>query len=463
GDVRRGGHRGRCRGADGSVPARGGGQARLPARTLALPGRAGHGGARRGLHGERRRPPHRGPGLGADEGLRARRQDAAARRGLRRDARLGPRAEPLGLDPRPLRGQQGRAEEGHQGAAEHRVGRARPVGRPPAAPVAAPAHRRPGRHRPLRVHHRARVHDRRLVGPLRQRQPLRPQDALRRARHRGLLLLAGPGLGRHVGRPRRRVHRGRRRPQTRHPRRARRHRGRRDEGRRDRPPAPRPAQRVLRGGDPRGRPRHLHAAGLARAGRRRRGRPARLVRRADQVPRPGPVPHLLARALPRHRGARAPVRPARALDLAQDPEHRALRVHVQPDRHGPHVLARGHAAPRHGRRLPRREGTRPRLAAEADGAVRGRRRADVARVRRARVSAAPPRRRAELRRHPEARARRDVPAALAPAAPRGPVVRRRDVPQPRHRHRPRGARRRHRRRGVPGAAPRHLRRRVAVL
>ena len=147
-----------------------------------------------------RRPPHRGPGLRADEGLRARRQDAGARRGLRRHARLGPREQPLGARSGTATPAARRAEEGHQGAArdtewDERLDR---LGRPPAAPVAAPAHRRPGRRRPLRVHHRPRVHDRQLVGPLRQRQPLRPQDALRRAGHRRLLVLARPGLGRHV-------------------------------------------------------------------------------------------------------------------------------------------------------------------------------------------------------------------------------------------------------------------------
>src|SRR3954454_18912673 len=86
-----------------------------------------------------------------------------------------------------------RPDQGHQGPHRDPVLRARPLGRQEPAAVAAPVHRRPGRYRPVRVHHRAGVHDRPVVGPLGQRQPLRPQDALLRAGHRRLLLLAGQG------------------------------------------------------------------------------------------------------------------------------------------------------------------------------------------------------------------------------------------------------------------------------
>ena len=85
-----------------------------------------------------------------------------------------------------------------------------------AAGVDRPAHQRPGRRRPLRVPRRARVPDGRVVRPFGERQPLGAQDALRGEAHGRLLVLARPGLGRHVARPRRRHHRARRRGAPRH-------------------------------------------------------------------------------------------------------------------------------------------------------------------------------------------------------------------------------------------------------
>ena len=153
--------------------ARQGGRKRRRPRGGQAPRRPRDGGARRGLQAQPRRPPARGLGLRHHEGLRARRQGARARRRLERHAGLGPREEPLGLDPRPLRGRQVRAQEGHPGADRHALRGARRLGRPAAARVDAPAHERPGRDRPVGVHLGARVHDRRLVRPLGLGQPLR--------------------------------------------------------------------------------------------------------------------------------------------------------------------------------------------------------------------------------------------------------------------------------------------------
>ena len=118
---------------------------------------------------------------------------------------------PLELDPRPLLGQQGRAEEGHQGPARDALRGLRAVGRPLPARVDPPVHRRPGRRRPVGVPRRARVPHRRMVGPLRERQPLRAQDALRGEADGRLLVLARAGLGRPLPRSRRRRRRERRR------------------------------------------------------------------------------------------------------------------------------------------------------------------------------------------------------------------------------------------------------------
>ena len=187
------------------------GPARGPVREAVDPRRSRPRRQRRGVHAQPRRAPHRGQRVRAHQGLRARRQDARPRRGVAGDAGVGQRQADLGLDPRPLLRRQGRAQEGDQGAARHQLGRARGMGRPSAADVDRPAHQRPGRRRPVRVPRRARVPDRRVVRPLGERQPLGAQDALRGEAHGRLLVLARPGLGRHVARPRRCHHRARRR------------------------------------------------------------------------------------------------------------------------------------------------------------------------------------------------------------------------------------------------------------
>ena len=75
-----------------------------------------------------------------------------------------------------------------------------------------------------------------------------------------------------------------------------------------------------------GRRGHLDAADLARPADRRRGPPARLVRRADQVHRAGPVAHRLGRLLHRHRRAGHAAGPQGAVHLAALAEGRACRA-----------------------------------------------------------------------------------------------------------------------------------------
>ena len=286
--------------------------------------RARHGGARRGLPHQRRRPPARGLGLGHHQDVRARRQGARARRRLRRDAGLAGR--PLDLHPRVLLGHQGRAEEGHHGPARDAVRGARQVGRPAAARLDAAAHQRRGRDRALGVPGAAGVPHRRVVRPLGLGQPLRAQDALRREAHGGLLLLAREGVGRALPGPGRRHRRARRRGAHRHAGRAGGDRERPRGGRRDRPPAAHHPQRDLRGRGGRGRVRDLDPAGLERAAGGARAAPARLVRGPDQVPRPRRAAGRLGRPLHRHR--RAGLRPlrARAVHLVPRPGHRRARA-----------------------------------------------------------------------------------------------------------------------------------------
>ena len=166
------------------------------------PRRPRDGGAGRGLQAQRRRPPARGLGLRDHQGLRAPRQEARPRHRLERHAGLGPHEGHVGLDPRPLLRQQGRAQEGDPRPHGDAVRGVREVGRPLAARVDAAAHERPGRDRPLGVPRRARVPHRRVVGPLRERQPLRAQDALRGEADGRLLVLARAGLGRALPGPR---------------------------------------------------------------------------------------------------------------------------------------------------------------------------------------------------------------------------------------------------------------------
>ena len=159
------------------------------------------------------------------------------------------------------------------------------LGRPPAARVDAPAHARPGRDRPVGVPLGAGVHDRAVVRPLGLREPLRAQDALLRDAHRGLLVLARAGLGRHVRGPARRGRRARGRGAPRHARGLRPDRGGRGQGRLPRARQGDP-ERVPRGRGARGRRGHLHAAGLERAARGAGVGAAGLVRRRRSASSP---------------------------------------------------------------------------------------------------------------------------------------------------------------------------------
>ena len=109
----------------------------------------------------------------------------------------------VGLDPRPLLRRQGRAQEGHQGAARRRRTRSSTTGT--TARCASGCCQHTSDQGVIDLWEflvGARVHDRRLVRPLRPRQPLRAQDALLRDAHGGLLVLARAGLGRPLPGPR---------------------------------------------------------------------------------------------------------------------------------------------------------------------------------------------------------------------------------------------------------------------
>ena len=319
------------------------------------------------------------------------------------------------------------------------------MGRPLAARVDAPAHERPGRDRPVRVHLGARVHDRGLVGPLGERQPLRAQDALRGEAH-GRPTRSGPsraGTASSRTSPTRSpstaascgsatsVERGR----DREPTRSRAWRSRASRG---------SSRTRLRGRGDRGRLRDLHPARLARAAGRAGVGAARLVRRPDQhlaqdqfriawlglyLAADEPVPVLdrrelstwLARARPRASRASSSSRPR----WTRRPRPRASTCTSC------------------GGIIPGAKGTRRALPRRDVRAVRARHRRRCTRASRTPIW----RRRhlvfePSLRRDPEARPGRHVPAALARAERRGPLLRLRDVPQPRHRRRPRRPRRR---------------------
>ena len=98
-------------------------------------------------------------------------------------------------------GRQERAQEGHQDPARHAAARSSTSGTTAAARVDAPAHQRRGRDRRCWSSSPCSRRSPRMVGPLGVRQPLHAQDALRGEAHGRLLVLARPGLGRHVARP----------------------------------------------------------------------------------------------------------------------------------------------------------------------------------------------------------------------------------------------------------------------
>ena len=282
----------------------------------------------------------------------------------------------VGLDPRPLRGQQGRAQEGHPGADGHAVRGARRLGRPPAARVDAPAHARPGRDRPVGVPLGAGVHDRAVVRPLGLREPLRAQDALLRGPHRGLLVLARAGLGRHVRGPARRGRRARGRGAPRHARGLRADRGGRGQGRLPRARQGDP-ERVPRGRGARGRRGDLDAAGLERAARGARVGAAGLVR--GQI-RFLAQDHLRISWLGLYLATKEPVHAidARELaDLAAHAQGARERLHVQHDRDGPEHLAARDQPVRRGRDHRRVQGQGRRLPDEDVRALRGRPEDDV--------------------------------------------------------------------------------------
>ena len=181
------------------------------------------------------------------------------------------------------------------------------------------------------------------------------------------------------------------------------------------------AQRVPRGRGARGRLRDLHAAGVERAARRARVGAARLVRRADPLPRAGPRCGSRGSAStwpPRSRSTRS----TRASSRPGCTRRRAALsgFMLQPVGDGPDDRAgrrqpdgRGRHHPRAPRRATSRYLQRMFEAFEADLKT-------MYPGLRERLLAPPaPRPRPVLRRDPEARPRRHVPAALARAERRG--------------------------------------------
>ena len=212
-----------------------------------LAGRPRHGGARRGLHDQRR--------AATSSRTRARASPRSSSTSARSSCTAPSRATwPSGRTAAGTRpASSTRADKGELKKLigilmETPYEDARRVGRPHPARVDAAAHHQRGRHRALGVHHRARGDHRELVGPLGLGQPLHAQDALLREARRRLLVLAGAGVGRHVPRPARRGRRARRRGAAEHARRAGGDRGRRLVGRGGGARAARDPERDLRGG-----------------------------------------------------------------------------------------------------------------------------------------------------------------------------------------------------------------------
>ena len=177
---------------------------------------------------------------------------------------------------------------------------------------------------------------------------------------------------------------------------------------------------------------------------------ARLVRRADPLPRPGPAADLLAGPLPgdRRAGPRVSTRASSRPGCTRRPRgicgfmfnQTAMDPTTAPP--GTYLYVAAGSS-------PARRASDERYLSRSSGSSR-------TTSRRMYPGLAKPiwRRRhlvlrAVLRGDPEARPGRHVPAALAGAQRGRPVLRLRDVPQPRHRRRPRGAGRADRGRGLP--------------